>query len=211
MLYAKEQKVFTIEEIVNNLFTTEERSKVVAALQWLNKKGKLYRYERGIYGYETYIPLFDISSHLGIEEAFTRLYLRNDEGYISGADFAYMIGLSTWCAAKRLIVSNKVSRKKQKNNLYILPPKTTITKHNKPYLQLLDCIAMLDKLPVDAHAPYQIITRYIEKKGMDVKELIAFAKEFYNIKILECFWSETPFAENLRTEFGNSSKKGAVT
>lgn len=191
MLFAKEQQVFTFDEIVRKFdIKKEDRAKFGSVLQRLCKNNRLYRYEKGVYGYEAYSPMFDVTSHLPVEEAIARLYLKNDEGYISGADFNHMIGLSSWCPAKKTIVSNKVCRTTQKCNLLILPSKTVITKHNKDYLKLLDCIETLDELSVDAPTLYQIIMGYIEKKGMNVQTLISLSEKHYKSDnlyvLLEC-------------------------
>ena len=184
--YAEREEVFTTEEIVKEFAVPQtERRSLNAVLRRLCSSGKLYRYKRGMYGYETYSTLFKMSSHCSEDEAFVRLYLKDDGSYISGADFYYMISLSTWIARKKVIVTNKVKRAREGNTAVFLPPKAFITKENRDYFQLLDCFESFGNLAVDHPDPYGRIMWYIRERGLDIQVLIAFARRYYTKKTLE--------------------------
>lgn len=184
--YAKRENVFTTDEIVKEFAVPQnERRSLNAVLGRLCNSGKLYRYKRGMYGYETYSPLFEASTHCSEDEALVKLYLRDDGSYISGADFYNMISLSTWISQKKVVVTNRVKRATEGETTMFLPPKAFITKENRDYFQLLDCFESFGKLAVDHPNPYGRIMWYIREKGLDIQALIAFAKRYYTKKTLE--------------------------
>lgn len=201
--YAKREKVFTTDEIAKGLAIPQnERSNLNKTLKRLCDSGKLYRYKRGIYGYEAYGEKFGvvIHSHCPEGEAFAHLYLKDDGSYISGADFYNRIGLSTWIPRKIVVVTNKVKRRAETNTAVFLPPKTFITKENRDYLQLLDCFENLGRLAIDNPDPYGRIMWYTRKMGLDIQALIVFAKRYYTKKTMEnlikCL--EADYLENTR-------------
>lgn len=186
--YAKREEVFTTEEIVKEFAVPQnERRSLNTVLGRLCSSGKLYRYKRGMYGYEAYVEKFDIviHSHCPNSEALAQLYLKDDGSYISGANFYNRISLSTWLPRKTVIVTNKVKRKKETDTTIFLPPKTFITKENRDYFQLLDCFENFGKLAVDHPNPYGRIMWYIRERDLDIQALIAFAKRYYTNKTLE--------------------------
>ena len=184
--YAKKIDVFTIDEIAKELcVTNNDRHKLYNALSQLGKTNKLHRYQRGVYGYVFYNELLQKGVYNSEDEAFAQLYTRNDEGYVSGADFFYRISLSTWLPAKKTIVTNKVKNEKIGQTVVFLPPKTHITQQNKHYLQLLDCLETLCQYAIDAPNPYGLLKRYIQKRNLDIPTLINLAKAHYTEIVLE--------------------------
>ena len=59
-------------------------------------------------------------------------------------------------------------------------PKIAVNKDNKRYLQILDVLELLNRAPVDAEEPYQIIAELIDKLGLSYRMLLALAGEYYN-------------------------------
>ncbi len=177
--YAKANEVFTTEELQLKL-SIANRDKMYNDLKKLRDRHLIFRYCKGIYGYEKYSDFWRESYHNAPEEALSILYMRDNNGYISGADFFNAIGLSTWCAAKKIITSNKVKRKTEKANLIIFPPKEKITKDNLRYLQFLDCLENINNYAVDANDPEKLLRDYVLKKGLDVNVLRFILLKHYN-------------------------------
>ena len=184
--YAKEVRVFTIDEIAKELCNADfDKRKLYKYLYALAKAGKLHRYKKGIYGYVGHSKLTPKGSYKSDESALAELYVRHDEGYVSGALFFNLISLSTWLPAKKVIITNKVKKKTAGKTTVFLPPRTHITPQNKLYLQLLDCLESFNEYAKDAPNPYILINRYIKKAKLSVPTLKRLAKEHYTAEALE--------------------------
>ena len=183
--FAKKKRIFTTKELAKNLNIDKNRKgQIYTILSRLCKKNILHRYEKGIYGYVIYSPLFKQYSYMPYSKALTEIFMSDDNGYITGADFCYTIGLSTWCAAKATIVVNGIQRKKIIDTTVFMPAKTKITAENKWYLQLLDFFENKDSLAVDAPNPSHLIISYMNKRNIELYKLIALAKRYYNKRTL---------------------------
>ena len=183
--YAKKNKVFITDDIAKSLNIKKEgRHYLNTVLSRLCKNNAIVRYEKGVYGYVEYSSLFKRHSYIPYENAMMTIYLNDDNGYITGGDFLYAIGLTTWCASKRMIVSNKVAKTHIFKNLIVSPPKEPITTNNLVYLQFLDCIQQMDDFPVDNDNPVKVLMRYIKQK-LDIQTLIITAKRLYPKKVLK--------------------------
>ncbi len=201
ILYVAQQRdVFTIEDIVKDLQLDEKgKRQATSIVSKLCNKDKIHRYEKGVYGIIKTNERFGGKYFTPYSEALTKAYISDGNGYISGDDFCYRIGLTTWCAAVKTLVSNKVTRKQIKGGkVIVLPPKVKINTDNQTCLQILDCIENLEHFPIDAENPYKIIMNYIRNKNIDMTQLCAFAKRYYKkdtlnqlIKIIEVDYFET--------------------
>lgn len=138
-------------------------------------------YQRGIYYLAKATPFGDtpIDSNLLV---FNK-YIADDNGYESGLGELHALGLVTQMPKQRLIVSNAAydcARPDNKQGIVIKPPKTTVNKDNKAYLQILDVIDLLDKAPVDTDNPYGRLFKHIKDNKLDFVKLLALANNYYN-------------------------------
>ena len=186
MEYVKANEVFTTEELRMKIKITN-RDRLYKDLRKLCDLRLLYHYCKGIYGYEKYSDFWGEYYHNTPEEALAIIYTKDNNGYISGADFFNAIGLSTWCAAKKIITSNKVKRKTEKFNLIIFPPKETITKENLSYLQFLDCLEDISNYAVDSENPEELLKNYVYEKKLNVDTLRLMLKEHYRKQTQDYF------------------------
>lgn len=180
--YAKKSEVFTTEDTITNLHINDnEKNALNIFMHRMCEKGEFYRYEPGIYGYMKYNTFAKKKMPPAKTEVVNKVYLKNGEGYVSGGHYLNMVGLSTWCPSKRIIVSNKVKRNAEKYNTIIKKPKTTVTIENMKYLQLLDGIEDLFELPIDNNNPGRIIFKLF--KQLDIYYLIYLAQNYYPKKV----------------------------
>ena len=138
-------------------------------------------HQRGIYYLAKSTPFGDtpIDSNLLV---FDR-YLADDTGYESGLGELHVLGLTSQMPKRRLFVSNSAygsTRIDKKNDIIIKPPRTTVHKGNKAYLQILDAIDLVDKAFIDAENPCKIILFYIKASNMDFAKLLALANNYYS-------------------------------
>lgn len=138
-------------------------------------------YKKGIY-YRTKVTPF---GELGIdkEAVIADKYLTSDNGYESGLSLLHKWGLTTQIPNEKVIVTNVVAhgaRKDKVLGIVTKAPKIAVNKDNKRYLQILDVLELLNRAPVDAEEPYQIIAELIDKLGLSYRMLLALAGEYYN-------------------------------
>ncbi len=182
ILYAKKKRIFTTEQIAIGL-NLRERDNLNSYLDRLCDREFIYRYDRGIFAIMEEKELFKgykVKMRPDNKDVINHLYLQDYNGYITGADFINTIGLSTWCPAKYNIASNKVNRKTLKLGAIIEIPKTTVTKDNFKYLQILDCINTIHEYPIDVKNPDELILRFIKDNNLDIGILVVMARKFYN-------------------------------
>ncbi len=182
--YAEKQKIFTTESLVIYLGIPEtQKNALNVALHRLCDKELLFRYEPGIYGYIKYNAFAKKKIYPTYKEMVDKIYLESENGYVTGGYFLNAIGLTTWCPAKKTIVSNRVKRTTEKENVIIKKPKTIINNQNKSYLQLLDAIEELNNAPIDCENPSTIIFNQIKTK--DFMFLVYLAENYYNKKTMD--------------------------
>ncbi len=138
-------------------------------------------YKKGIY-YRTKVTLF---GELGIDKdaLITDKYLADDNGYESGLSLLHKWGLTTQIPNEKVIVTNGITSGTKKDKVLGIvakSPKVAVNKDNKRYLQVLDVLDILNKAPVDAEEPYQVIAELIDKLGLSYGRLLALAGKYYN-------------------------------
>lgn len=141
---------------------------------------ELRMYQKGIY----YLTAQTIFGELGIdtERLIEDKYIRGEMGYEGGLMLLHRAGLTTQVPNERLIVTNKAKnghRPDKQLNIYIKPPRVTITAKNKAYLQVLDMLELLDDAPVDVENPFEVIAMHVEKRRLDFTGLLALADRHY--------------------------------
>ncbi len=163
----------------------QKKISVIFARLRKNENLKLRFYRKGIY-YKTKDTVF---GEIGIKKSILieNKYLINNSGYISGLSFLNMIGLSTQIPAKFSITSNRIKNSVRYDDtldVYVYSPKITINSENIKYLQLLDCISILEKSPVDVENPHKIIMDYVVLNDLDFKKMLGYAYLCYGQNVV---------------------------
>lgn len=138
-------------------------------------------YQKGIY-YRTVVTPFG-EKGIDKEKLIADKYLLPDKGYETGLTLLHHLGLATQMPREHLIATNiakECVRTDKKLGVTIKPPKVKIDADNKAYLQTLDALELLDKAPVDAEQPYQVIAKHIQEYGLHYGKLLFFADRYYN-------------------------------
>ena len=138
-------------------------------------------YQKGIY-YRTVMTPFG-EKGIDKEKLIADKYLLPDKGYETGLTLLHHLGLATQMPREHLIATNKAKecvRTDKKLGVTIKPPKVKIDADNKAYLQTLDALELLDKAPVDAEQPYQVMAKHIQEYGLHYGKLLFFADRYYN-------------------------------
>ena len=138
-------------------------------------------YQKGIYYRAAVTPFGETG--INKEQLIADKYLLPDIGYETGPAVLHQLGLTSQIPRERILATNVAKhclRKDKKLDIVIRPPKTTITAENKDYLQILDVLDLLEKAPVDAEQPYEIIAWHIHKKGLQYRALLAIADQYYS-------------------------------
>ena len=83
-----------------------------------------------------------------------------------------------------------ITTNKYRHKLYdlkhtsIKKPKTTITKDNIQYLQLLDGIEVMFDNHIDAIDPAAVFMKEIMRNSLDGLKLVLYARKYYNKRVL---------------------------
>ncbi len=85
------------------------------------------------------------------------------------------------------IATNKVKEKRfdKELNVVVRPPRTVISKENLLYLKILDVMILMDKAPIDAEDPYEVIANYIIRNKLNFILLLGLASRFYGQSVLK--------------------------
>ena len=142
-------------------------------------------YQKGIYYLCGSTPFGETG--INVERLIEDKYLLPDIGYETGAGVLHYLGLTTQMPKERILATNKAAggvRRDERLGVLIRPPRVTVNKKNKLYLQLLDVLENLDKTPVDAEEPYALIADYIKSQGLEYSGLLAIADRSYGKKTI---------------------------
>lgn len=122
----------------------------------------------------------------GETEIATAIYVANDTGYLTGPAYYNAVGLSTWVANCKDIVTNNYKYQLYKAQyIHVLSPKVSITKENRLYLQLLDGMRDFNKNHHDAREPFRIFADQLDLFQLSEDVLINMAKELYPKFVLD--------------------------
>lgn len=138
-------------------------------------------YQKGIYFRTVATPFGERG--IDRERLIADKYLLPDKGYEAGLVLLHRMGLTTQMPKEHVIATNmakECARTDKKLGVTIKPPKVEINADNKRYLQTLDALELLDKAPVDAERPYDIVANYIIKNDLTYGTLLFFADRYYN-------------------------------
>ena len=142
-------------------------------------------YQKGIY-YRTSVTPFG-ETGISREKLIADKYLLPNKGYETGLRLLHHMGLTTQMPAEHLLATNAAKdcvRYDSKLDVSICPPKAQITAENKAYLQILDALDLLDKAPIDAKNPYEILADHIKQNRLQYETLLYYADRYYNRKTI---------------------------
>ncbi len=152
----------------------------------LEKADKIFRIEKGVYckkiktAFGYYTP--------NKETLFCRqlLYDRDDViGYETGLSVLNRLGLVSQMPKKKCIATNMYTKRVPSGiQVEIRKPSVNVNRANYRYLQILDIIRDLDKAPVDAVRPEELLRGTVKTLALDTDALIFMARKFYSSKIL---------------------------
>ena len=138
-------------------------------------------FQKGIYYRAKMTPFGETG--INKDKLISDKYLAGDNGYETGLSLLHHMGLTTQIPAQRVFASNRAAsciRADEALGIFICPPKVKINAENKPYLQVLDAIDAMEKAPVDAERPYNLIANHIKNRRLDYGELLSIAGKYYN-------------------------------
>lgn len=138
-------------------------------------------YQKGIY-FRTVVTPFG-ERGIDREKLIADRYLLPDKGYETGLGLLHRMGLTTQMPKEQVIATNvarECARTDKKLNIIIRPPKVAVNAGNRAYLQTLDALELMDKAPVDAEQPYEIIANFIRENNLLYEKLLFFADRYYN-------------------------------
>ncbi len=141
---------------------------------------ELRRWRRGIYYRTVSTPFGERPIDRGA--VFRRRYLDGDRGYETADGAANAMGLTTQVPAVRTFATNATRSRRRVEGFAgfeIVPPRTEVNEGNKAYLQTLDVLELLDRLPVDAADPYALLVAHIEQRGLSYRMLLELAEAHY--------------------------------
>ena len=144
-------------------------------------------YEKNIY-YKTEMNIFGREFYINYELLQYGKYIEGYNGYITRHELINSLGLTTFMAAKRYIVSNNVRKTtiEEDGLLIIVPAFERLNKNNIPYFKLLDVLSILDNVVLDCYVDeYEVIHQKLVPDNMDYSRLKELDNKYYEGKGLK--------------------------
>lgn len=141
--------------------------------------GRLERLYNGVY-YLSYMTILGTKGKVSMDRYIEKRYL-NAGGYVTGLQLANQYGFTTQNPSCYEVCSNEATTKQRKrivdgNTIIVYKPVTDITEKNKPVLQFLDLMSVIDKYSEITGAELSTrLNKYVEAIKLDfsvVKELL---------------------------------------
>ncbi|MDO4940026.1 MAG: DUF6088 family protein [Lachnospiraceae bacterium] len=152
----------------------------------IEKQGLVRRVTRGVYCKQVKTAFGAYSA--GNETLFCKLLTRDGDkviGYETGASAFNRMGLTTQMPQRICIATNAYTRLQPEGvDVEVRKPVTEVTKANCRYLQLLDIINDIDRYPVDAPSPAEIIRGLVRDYNLDINKLLVYCRKFYHEGLL---------------------------
>ena len=136
-------------------------------------KGVYYMAKKTVFG----------ETSINKEKLIEQKYLKDGNGYETGASIMHKVGLTTLMPVERIFVSNNAqnrSRKDETLGIVVRAPRIPVNKENLFYLQFLDMLHIYDDVPVDAEDPYLLLGNIVQARGLDYGVLLHLADTHYN-------------------------------
>ncbi len=145
------------------------------------------RFQKGIY-YKAKMTTFG-KKKLNPDLMAIEILIKNGDdiiGYETGPSLFNKIGLTTQVPRNYFIATNLYAKQlKFGKNVVVKKPAVSVGRDNFRYLQALDIIAGLDKIPIDASEPIKIIKNFINENNVDKDKIILTARQHYNDNVLK--------------------------
>lgn len=145
----------------------------------------LRRFERGIYYLTKETPFGE--TKINREKVIALKYILPNIGYETGPLFLHKLGLTTHMPNVRHIATNKAidnTRDDKQLDIVLKKPRAAVNAENQYYLQFLDVLDCLDKIPIDTDNPYTILNGYIKQYQLGYDVLLAYAYRYYNKNVI---------------------------
>ena len=199
--FGKNEPIFVSEIRYGGMTENNIRQQILYCVS----SGKLRRYDTGIY----YIPeesIFKSGSQLSQNSVIEKKYLLSDKerfGYISGINFANMIGITSQVPASCEVVTNKASKEYRETSLastkiILRKPRAKVNSSNYKSLQFLDLLKDVDLYSeLKGNALNGKIKSYMKKAGITFSNLESFLslypdkiyRNMYKVGVLNGFSS----------------------
>lgn len=194
--FGKNEPIFVSDIKYNGMTENNIRQQILYCVS----SGKLCRYDTGIY----YIPedsIFKSGSQLSQNYVVEKKFLISDNerfGYISGINFANIIGITSQVPTSYEVVSNKASKEYRETKLasskiILRKPRVEINAANYKSLQFLDLLKDIDLYSeLEGKELNKKIISYMNKVGItfsDLKDFLSLYpdkiyRNMYNVGVL---------------------------
>ena len=148
--------------------------------------GELMRVQRGVYGKVRETPFGKLKPRP--DEIMTGFLLRDGEsiiGYITGPTLLNALGLCSLMPAQRHIATNRYRYRLPENtHIRVYKPILTVDDENAPYLQALEALMAVERYPVDADKPDEVLRGMFREHNINNERLIWYARRHCGQKTL---------------------------
>jgi hypothetical protein len=155
-------------------------------LKRLADKGELARIQKGVYGRVRTTPFGRLTP--GADEVLAGLLLHDGDkiiGYIAGPTLLNALGLCSWMPRERHIATNNYRRRLPAGTpIRVYKPPVNVDNENAPYLQMIEAFEVMERYPVDADHPDEILRGMLRNRQMNNEKLIWYARKHYGRKTL---------------------------
>lgn len=175
---------YTVEELGKGAADVKKAVNVTMAR--LEKDGHVIRLAKGVYckkiktAFGFYMPNKD--------DLFCRQLLQDKDrmiGYETGLSALNRFGLVSQVPKKICVASNLYQKRVPEGiQVELRKPPIAVNSENYRYLQMLDMIQDLDRAPVDAARPVDILKNVVKTLTLNTDALILLARKYYSNKIL---------------------------
>lgn len=177
-------RIINTRELDNN----NSKYAIFKSLERMVKKGELKRAEKGLY----YIPKNSIFGELSLSiKEFIQKYLYIGDrriGYITGVNLFNKYGLTTQLSNSIEIATNTRKNPREFDGIKIkfIQNKAPITEKNIKYLEILDILKNLKKIPDSNIAEsYMLIKKVILSLAYEeIMTLLELAEKYYTVVVL---------------------------
>jgi predicted transcriptional regulator of viral defense system len=157
---------------------TEKAKKITNVnMKRLVDKGELVRIQKGVYGKTRVTPFGKLNPRP--DEMLTELLLRDGEktiGYIAGPTLLNALGLCSLIPADRHIATNRYRRRfPEGTHIRVYKPILSVNDENARYLQALEAFSAMERYPVDAENPDDILRDMVREGNINNETLIRYA------------------------------------
>ena len=152
----------------------------------LSDKGELVRVQKGVYGRAADTAFGRVAPNT--DEVMAALLLRDGDrtiGYITGPTLLNSVGLCTWMPKDIHITTNGFRRRIPRGaNIRSHKPVIPVNDDNVRYLRTIGTIEAMERYPVDAERPDEVLREILHRDNIDNERLIWFARKYFGRRTL---------------------------